>query len=160
MDTPASVTPSPKRSQLGAPPQPPPPHPLPHLFPRCSHSPRGTAGRWVGKGGKGSSPTQDRRKGQGLQRTYLVVRIKKEAPPVGDSRALPGGQASSHDRHRLFNSPLPRCLRPTSAQAPWGDWPIASRRRPRTNQSHRGRVANSNGNSPLRIPRRVTRLQI
>ncbi|XP_006864378.1 PREDICTED: uncharacterized protein LOC102814976 [Chrysochloris asiatica] len=39
-------------------------------------------------------------------------------------------------------------------------WPIALQRCPRTSQLHRGRVVNSNGNSPLHIPRRVTRLQI
>ena len=42
---------------------------------------------------------------------------KKEAPP----KAAPGRsrrcRVSSHDRQRLFNSPLPRCLRPTRARA-------------------------------------------
>lgn len=79
----------------------------------------GDSGQVGREKGKVSFPIQDRRKGQGLQRTYLVVCIKRKPPQLA-TPGLPGGQASSHDGHRLFNSPLPRCLRPTRARALWG----------------------------------------
>lgn len=68
------------------------------------------------RAGKSELSNWDKKKGQELHRTYLVVCIKRK-PPVARFRALPRGQDSSPNRHRFFNSSLPRCLRPTRARA-------------------------------------------
>lgn len=105
--------------------------------PRCSHSSRRSSGQAGAQPGKASSPNPRKEKSQELQRTYLTEWGKRKPPKGGSS--VPEGQACSHHRHRLFNSPFPRCHRPTrrgaggrlaNRVAPLSaNQPIASRRR-------------------------------
>lgn len=75
MDTHASVTPNPTRSLLGA------PHPIPfRTYSLAAPLHPGDSGQVGREKGKVSSPVQNRRKGQGRQRTYLVLCIKRKPP--------------------------------------------------------------------------------
>lgn len=124
--------------------------------PRRSHSSRRER---AGGSAAGQSELSNPRKAQGqeLPSTYRAERVNRK-PPEGGSSA-PEGQAAPNTGADSL-TPRFRAVTGQPGTGPAGGRPIASRRCPRTSQSRRGGGVNSNGNSTLHVPRRVTTLQI